>query len=355
MKPLTLGKLSRIVHAKVVFGHPPPLRGELQLVKGMSLQSDQVQPGDVYVHLPGYPKPDEGCWPTEAFMRGAVGLITDNSKPTAWAGAACLVVHDIWESLRRLGCWAAKRRRGAAVLCWGKPFLAMSPLWPRLLHGCLTAQIANATSVARICWNPTAMRCPQVLTLGTHPTDELHLVLTIVRPEIVVLAEPVSDDRWRQLRQTWPALRYAAAVVSPWDNESVSVRWHTPTATQRNRTPSRCSMFGLSLHNGRPYRRHLLFRAPAEITALANGYADDPLPWTAAWLVARLVGIPTEVFLDQSRHQIDSLAEQSSCGAYPGVVHVATDSETPHTELPLASDTRPSATPLTPAMKRRAG
>jgi UDP-N-acetylmuramoyl-tripeptide--D-alanyl-D-alanine ligase len=154
-----LPKLSDI--PEVVGGLPQPALGEATPA-GVSTDSRQVQPGELFVALPG-DRFDGHDYVGEALARGAAAALVSRIPPGLDAGAPLIVVEDTLIAYGQLGAWA--RRQSAAKLV------------------AITGS-AGKTTTKRILGDLLARRAPTLTAPGTENNEiGVPRALLDLRPE----------------------------------------------------------------------------------------------------------------------------------------------------------------------------
>jgi hypothetical protein len=117
MDGLTCGTLAEIVRGRLVLGTMPPLGGPYEPIRGVVFTSADVARGDVFweLHSPDGTRPINGV-AEEAFVRGAVGVVSSGRKIEPWAGSCAIRLGNVAVGLERLAAWTIRRTRCRRVL-----------------------------------------------------------------------------------------------------------------------------------------------------------------------------------------------------------------------------------------------
>jgi hypothetical protein len=98
---LCLHDLASLTGGRIHFGPMPPREGEWTHVRRIVLDSQSVQPGDLFWRLAGYPK-QTLCSPQHALFRGAAGIAMAGEPIAPWPGTFCLEVENDLQAFVRL-------------------------------------------------------------------------------------------------------------------------------------------------------------------------------------------------------------------------------------------------------------
>ena len=107
--------LADTVRGRLVLGIMPPIGGELEPVKRIVADVDDVQQGDVFLEL-GSPEAAQWRWAEQAFARGALGVVAERHVEP-WAGKFTIKVDDAIDAMSALVFWLQKQTETAAA-CW---------------------------------------------------------------------------------------------------------------------------------------------------------------------------------------------------------------------------------------------
>ncbi|REJ69029.1 MAG: UDP-N-acetylmuramoyl-tripeptide--D-alanyl-D-alanine ligase [Planctomycetota bacterium] len=111
---LCLEQLRQVVGGEVNFGSLPPREGELVPIQRIVTDSRRVEAGDLFLALSG-PNHDGANFATEAFSRGAAGVMVGDRSIEPWAGSFTLNVPDTMLALWQLAAWHRNRFSGQVV------------------------------------------------------------------------------------------------------------------------------------------------------------------------------------------------------------------------------------------------
>lgn len=165
-------------------------------VTGISIDSRTLEPGDLFVALPGDPGPrfhtasrsdrDGHAYVPSALTHGAAGVLV--SRPT-YAGAPELLVPDTLDGLWDLGRAGRSRFAGKAIAVTGssgkttvKEFLAAA-LGCTAAQGSFNNYLGVPLTLAR---TPRDARCA-VYEIGTNHPGEIAPLARLVRPHVAVV------------------------------------------------------------------------------------------------------------------------------------------------------------------------
>ena len=118
MHEITLEKLNQIVGGKLRLATLPARHESLSLVGRVVTDSRQVQPGDVFWGMPGT-RFDGSGFATDAFARGAVGVVVGQRYVQPWPKCWSLEVPDALQALQQLAAWNRDRFEGRVVAVTG--------------------------------------------------------------------------------------------------------------------------------------------------------------------------------------------------------------------------------------------
>jgi UDP-N-acetylmuramoyl-tripeptide--D-alanyl-D-alanine ligase len=118
MHDLTLKQLHEITGGRLRLATLPPRHGELARVRHVVTDSRQARRGDVFWGLPGT-QIDGSHFATEAYARGAEGVVVGRKYVQPWPGCWSLEVDDSQRALEQLAAWNRRRHRGRVVAVTG--------------------------------------------------------------------------------------------------------------------------------------------------------------------------------------------------------------------------------------------
>lgn len=107
--------LAETVRGRLSLGIMPPIGGELEPVKRIVADVDEVQRGDVFLEL-GSREAEQWRWAEQAFARGALGVVAERHVEP-WAGKFTIEVDDAIDAMSALIFWLQKQSETAAA-CW---------------------------------------------------------------------------------------------------------------------------------------------------------------------------------------------------------------------------------------------
>ncbi len=122
MNDLCIRDLAHVVRGRLRLADMPPLGGEWEPIQRIVLDLEQVGPGDVAV-LGGQDAetnlttaPGDSGWVEEAYLRGALGIVTAGRPIEPWAGRFSVNVKNTKLAVRRLAAWARRRFNGMLTI-----------------------------------------------------------------------------------------------------------------------------------------------------------------------------------------------------------------------------------------------
>ncbi len=346
MHGLTSGKLARAIRGSLNLGGMPPLGGEMQPVRRVIIDSRTARPGDVFFDVPAIRASGEGCWPEEAFARGAAGVVSSVRNLEPWAGAFAIHVDDPQLALLRL----ARRARSQ----WQGPVISIIAPEHGLAARCLAALTASRPSpllrsrwelAVHCCRRPSLARA-HTLQLDPATPWEISRLLPLCRPDILVINSPHKQSLSQPPRdgaRQQPTPDAAPAFSSPTMLVVVDddVRAHPDSFSLRqsfaDQRPEQISRFAVTRREG--LRLDLAWNDErVELAALPEWTAVDV---ALALVVGQQLGYATTTIV-------------AACQSL--LVHgSAKDGYTNNKEVPLSvSGLRESESALPPGLKRLA-
>jgi len=115
---LTVGGLAQAIDGELSLGTMPPLGAGDTPVGRIAIDSREVQPGDVFWALRGV-RHDGADFASEAFSRGATGVVAENRYIEPWAGCWSISVGDSLAALWQLAATVRSRFTGTVVAVTG--------------------------------------------------------------------------------------------------------------------------------------------------------------------------------------------------------------------------------------------
>lgn len=373
MQAITLAKLAHVVRGAIVFGQPPPLRGELETPCGFSLDSGDVKTGEVYFHLPGYPQPHQGCWPHEAFGRGALAVVTCQGKVEPWAGAARVDVPDVAVALHRLAQWIESQRPAISVTFWGRDAQRVARVVASVADTSLPCRCDRGADVASSMWRSPTQPRPQLAILNTSDPYEIQLALALGQPNLLVVTESAGPSRLTSGCHDQGPFRWQGAVMWPMGDKVCVMESYggsvngsgilSSLADTEGDQPDvrlvgrsrRWLITGISgnvdeLAQGRS-RPCMITGLPTDVWASFRRPHEPIAVWNLAWLTSRILGVSTDEFVRSMRRDGHSVTAEETAPLTSNQCRFSATKKVP----PLVSDVRESETALPPGLKRYAG
>ena len=103
--PLSIRQLANALHGTVRLGQLPPFDGLATTAKRVVFSPCAAQPGTLFWDLPTFPSASM-CFPEEAFLRGATGVISPR-RIEPWAGRYAIQVTDLARA-EKVACQLAR-------------------------------------------------------------------------------------------------------------------------------------------------------------------------------------------------------------------------------------------------------
>lgn len=245
LSQLNIGELADVVDGRLRLGCLPPLGGVFEPVRAIGVNSQRVQPGDLFWGL--YGQADCHGWDAEtAFMRHAAGAVVCQRRLEPWAGKYSIEVADthvaLWQLARHV-----RRRFGGACLGLLAPAGGDWSGWVRAVSGADLPRHLDPTvtdhwtrlplDVLSLRENSLAAALEMPVTCGLDVEVFSHLC----EPRIVAITS-------QHLSQLWPvgqpgdpvATRQRLASALPEDTWTVVLE--TPAAAGRATTEARVSL-----------------------------------------------------------------------------------------------------------------
>ncbi|GIW96244.1 MAG: hypothetical protein KatS3mg110_4285 [Pirellulaceae bacterium] len=346
MLKLNCQLLAEITGGEWTAGMPPPLHGRWQPFQRLALDSELVQPGDAYLHVAGYPSPQRGCCPEEAYHRGAAVVITANSRVEPWAGASRVLVACPYAALLSLGRWWHAVRCCRTVVICGEQAPHMAMVLTRCSPKSAFIQAHTSTELIQQLWTPAICHADAVFAaLTTSSPHELSLSLAIARADMVIYATPWHTPTAAALQPTLDGLDAVHMALYPVDATTCLVDCRGEAAMHAAKPFDFASApRHAPLHHA---GRHCFpVSTPNQVAKYCATDCRSAAQWAATWLAGRLLGISPDILEKHFRDAIHKSARTRS-------THRARTQETPLVP-PLVSDTRESDTTLPPGVKRSA-
>jgi UDP-N-acetylmuramoyl-tripeptide--D-alanyl-D-alanine ligase len=118
MHGVTIKQLHEITGGRLRLATLPPRGGELARVRHVVIDSRQARRGDVFWGLVGTHL-DGSHFATEAYARGAEGVVVGRKYVQPWPGCWSLEVDDSLKALEQLAAWNRRRHGGRVVAVTG--------------------------------------------------------------------------------------------------------------------------------------------------------------------------------------------------------------------------------------------
>jgi UDP-N-acetylmuramoyl-tripeptide--D-alanyl-D-alanine ligase len=225
---------------------------ERQSFSGVAIDSRQVQPGDLFIALPGEHRHGQEFIP-EAISKGATGIIAQHLPPDLPRQVSFFQVEDTLAALQRLATyWRGKHKVRVVGITGSVGKTTCKELTAAVLGSAYTVLKSEANLNTEIGLPLTLLRLqPEhervVLEMGMYGLGEIRLLCEIARPQMGVITNvgPVHMERLGTLEAI--AQAKAELVESlPSDGWAILNGDDPRVAAMAERTTARVALFGES-------------------------------------------------------------------------------------------------------------
>lgn len=192
MFALSIRELADLLPGELLLSDMPPLGGDQELVRRIVLESKHVRPGDIYWALPDSDAPQ---FAEAAFLRSALGVVSEGRLVMPWAGAFSLKVADTIAAVERFAAHVRQQFRGPVVLVVqdaATPSLAPAIVATAELKGAVTLELQSPRDVSLALWGLSPLAAVTILECPAEKSLFLK-ILQLCRPTVAVINSPAFD------------------------------------------------------------------------------------------------------------------------------------------------------------------
>ncbi|MDZ4821072.1 MAG: Mur ligase family protein [Planctomycetota bacterium] len=192
---LTIGELHELLGGELRLGRMPPRNGAHTQIGSVVVDSDAVQAGDLYWDVASN-SADRSLSAEEAYLRGAIGVVTSGRAVTPWPGRWSLEVADAQTSLVQLASYNRGRCSAKVVAVAGSVGKTTTCA---IVEALLSEQFSTPQS-------ESTRRCSRNLAAQMLALDSYH--------ELAIVEYPARQEHCTSLPWIAPDI----FVITQWDD-----------------------------------------------------------------------------------------------------------------------------------------
>lgn len=192
MFDLTLHQLHEIVNGRLRLATLPPRDGESARIGRVVTDTRHLAPGDVFWGLVG-PRFDGSDFATEAYERGAAGVVVAGRYVQPWPGRWSLQVDDGLSALTRLAAWNREQFAGTVIAVTGSVGKTTTRQMVYAVLAAAASGIASRRNLNNQVGVPLSMLALRpdhefaVFELAASAPGEIAQLAALCRPEVGVI------------------------------------------------------------------------------------------------------------------------------------------------------------------------
>lgn len=196
---LCIRDLAEAIGGKSRLGSLPPLGGDLEAIARVTVDSRQVQPGDLFWGLRGK-RFDGSHFAEDAFARGALGAVVCGRRLEPWAGTFSIEVDDTYWALWELALYLRRRLAGDLIAVTGSTARSSTArmidraLSSRLIGSAPANDYGNQVGIPLCLFSVTPGDDYAILEMNATGRGEIDSISHLCSPQIAVITRTAETN-----------------------------------------------------------------------------------------------------------------------------------------------------------------